>query len=78
MSANAALAWLDLGDPGSAADRQREFIETEPVVARRGMRRVLDRLGPAACAVPVDEPGRPVQIVSADAAAGEANAVCGT
>jgi hypothetical protein len=78
MSADAALAWLDLGNAGSAADRERQFIDNGPVIVGRGMRRVLDRLGPQACALPTDEPGQLVRVVSRDAATDEPDAVCGT
>jgi hypothetical protein len=78
LSANAALAWLDLGGAGSLTDRRQQLIDARPVVVGRGMRRVLDGLGPRACAVPTQEPGRTVRIVSRDEATDEPDAVCGT
>jgi hypothetical protein len=78
MSARAAVAWLDLGDPSTSADREREFMDARPVIVGRGMRRVLDRLGPQACAVPTKEPGHPVLVISREEANALRKAVCGS
>jgi hypothetical protein len=78
MSARAALAWLDLGDPSTRVAREQQFIAARPVIVGKGMKRVLDRLGSQACAVPTKEPGRPVLIISSEEANARRRAICGS
>lgn len=78
ISPNAALAWLDFGGRDERQDRRRQVIDARPVLVGRGYRRVLNQLGPRACAVPTSEPGRTFRIVPAAEARGQPGVVCGS